>query len=175
MVIELVWGEGWGVVDSVIEEAALMTIMNTETLTDEILPKLTDATRDTAHEVSDKVKEACHTLSTRVEDKVLRAKGYVRQNPMPVVIGSFVLGAAIGCLVAVSRKQSLSERFMDDPMHAAREMLYAALEPMGRRLDDGVDAVSDGAGRAVRSVREHLPFHQRESWSRQMARNLKFW
>lgn len=168
-------GERWGVADSVIGEAALLTIMNTETLTDEILPKLTDATRDAAHQVSDTVKEACHTMSNRVEDTVLRTKGYVQQNPLPVVVGSLVLGAAIGCLVAVSRRQSLKERFTHDPVNTAREILYAALEPMGRRLDHGVDAVSEGAERAVRNVRDHLPFHSRDSWGRQMVRHLRFW
>ncbi len=168
-------GERWGVADPVIGEAALLTIMNTETLTDEILPKLTDATRDAAHQVSDTVKEACHTMSNRVEDTVLRAKGYVQQNPLPVVVGSLVLGAAIGCLVAVSRRQSLKERFTQDPVNTAREILYAALEPMGRRLDHGVDAVSDGAERAVRNVRDYMPFHSRDSWGRQMVRHLRFW
>ncbi|MDH4477477.1 MAG: hypothetical protein QE274_13475 [Verrucomicrobiaceae bacterium] len=114
-------------------------------------------------------------MSNRVEDTVLRAKGYVQQNPLPVVVGSLVLGAAIGCLVAVSRRQSLKERFTHDPVNTAREILYAALEPMGRRLDHGVDAVSDGAERAVRNVRDYMPFHSRDSWGRQMVRHLRFW
>jgi ElaB/YqjD/DUF883 family membrane-anchored ribosome-binding protein len=152
--------------------------MNTNIIPhDASLHSITEASREAAQQVTGAVKEACNTVSTRVEDTVLRTKGYVRQNPMPVILGSLVLGVAIGCLVAVSRRAvpTLKERFMQDPVHAARDMLYAALEPAGRRLHEGYDSASEGAERAYENVRGHFPSLRRDSWGRQLARNLKFW
>jgi len=151
--------------------------MNQELPTEETLRNATEAVRNGAQQAQDAVKEACQSLSDKAEETLQRTKECVRQNPMPVLLGALVCGAAIGCLVALTRRPepTLRERFLEDPVHTARDILQATFQPVGRRIHEGYDSARDGAGRAFESFQEHFPTHRAESLGRQILRNLKFW
>jgi ElaB/YqjD/DUF883 family membrane-anchored ribosome-binding protein len=151
--------------------------MKQEPPIDETLHQVTEAVRDGTQQAADAVSEVCQSLSAKAEETLLCTKDYVRKNPMPVLLGSLVFGVAIGCLVALARKPAptLRERFMDDPVHTARDILQATFQPVGRRIHEGYDSARDGAGRAFESFQEHFPTHRSESLGRQFLRNLKFW
>jgi hypothetical protein len=139
-----------------------------------------EGAREAVQHATDAAKEAYNTVSTKVEDTMIRTKEYVRQNPLPIVLGALAVGAVLGCLVVMARRQqpTLRERFMDDPVHTSRDILYAALAPVGQRLHDGYDTARDGAGRALDKLQHQLPSRHGDSWSDQLGRvgsNLKFW
>lgn len=152
-------------------------IMNNETPIDTTLHNVADAMQDGAQQATTAVKEACQSLSVKAEESLQCTKDYVKQHPVPILIGSLVLGAAIGCLVALARRPALTlrERFMDDPVHTARDILQATFQPVGRRLHEGYDSARDGAERAFESLHDHFPSRRPESLGRQIVRNLKFW
>jgi ElaB/YqjD/DUF883 family membrane-anchored ribosome-binding protein len=151
--------------------------MNNEPPNDATLHNVAEAVRDGAQQASGAVKETCQSLSVKAEETLLRTKDYVRQNPVPILLGSLVFGAAIGCLVALTRRSAptLRERFLDDPVHTARDILQATFQPVGQRIHDGYDSARDGAGRAFENLQEHFPRHRSNSLGRQIIQNLKFW
>jgi len=152
-------------------------IMTNNPPLDATLHNVTEGVQDGTQQATDAVKEACQSLSVKAEETLVRTKEYVRQNPVPVLLGSLVVGAAIGCLLALSRRPELSfrERFMDDPMHTTRDMLHSTFQPVGRRIHDGYDSVRDGAGRAFESFQDHFPTRRAHSLGSQIVKNLKFW
>jgi len=151
--------------------------MKNEPSIDTTLNNVTEAVQDGAQQAASAVKEACQSLSVKAEETLVRTKDYVQQNPVPILLGSLIFGAAVGCLLALTRRPepTLRERFLTDPVSTARDILQAAFEPVGRRIHDGYDSARDSAGRTLNSLQDHLPGHRSESLGQKFLRNLKFW
>jgi hypothetical protein len=151
--------------------------MKNEPSIDTTLHNVTDAVQEGAQQTASAVKEACQSLSIKAEETLVRTKDYVQQNPVPILLGSLIFGAAVGGLLALTRRPAptLRERFMFDPVSTAREILQATFEPVGRRLHDGYDSARDSAGRTLNTLQDHLPGHRSESLGHKILRNLKFW
>jgi ElaB/YqjD/DUF883 family membrane-anchored ribosome-binding protein len=151
--------------------------MKNEPSIDTTLNNVTEAVQDGAQQAASAVKEACQSLSVKAEETLVRTKDYVQQNPVPILLGSLIFGAAVGCLLALTRRPepTLRERFLTDPVSTARDILQAAFEPVGRRLHDGYDSARDSAGRTLNTLQDHLPGHRSESLGQKFLRNLKFW
>ncbi len=112
------------------------------------------------------------SITTQVKDSLSHTKEYARKNPMPVLFGALALGAAVGCVIALTRREepSLRERFVDQPLSDFREAVYAALAPVSERLHDDYASARKGAERTLA--------HTGNSLSNQLgrvSRNLKFW
>lgn len=128
--------------------------------------------------VSDETAAAnntCHNMSAKVENTVARSRECLRQNPWSVLIGAAAVGAALGCVIAMSRRPvpTLRARFADDPVQTTRDALYAALAPVAQHLHDGYDSARDGAGAVFNKLHRST-----DSWGDQLCRlgsNLKFW
>ena len=123
----------------------------------------------------DSARQSTQAVTARVEHSVVRAQEYVKKNPLAIVLGAVTFGVAIGCAIALARRDppSLRERFADDPMQATRDTLYAALAPVARHLHDGYDSARDGASKVMNGL--HRTNH---SWAHQLSRagsHLKFW
>ena len=79
------------------------------------------ATKDAAQQVKGichtaavRAEDLYHTASVRAEDTLVQTKQYVRENPLPVVLGAFTLGLTLGCLLCLSHHQpepTLRDRF----------------------------------------------------------------
>jgi ElaB/YqjD/DUF883 family membrane-anchored ribosome-binding protein len=151
--------------------------MKNEPSIDTTLNNVTEAVQDGAQQAASAVKEACQSLSVKAEETLVRTKDYVQQNPVPILLGSLIFGAAVGCLLALTRRPepTLRERFITDPVSTARDILQAAFEPVGRRIHDGYDSARDSAGRTLNTLQDHLPGHRSESLGQKILRNLKFW
>jgi ElaB/YqjD/DUF883 family membrane-anchored ribosome-binding protein len=151
--------------------------MKNEPSIDTTLNNVTEAVQDGAQQAASAVKEACQSLSVKAEETLVRTKDYVQQNPVPILLGSLIFGAAVGCLLALTRRPepTLRERFLTDPVSTARDILQAAFEPVGRRIHDGYDSARDSAGRTLNTLQDHLPGHRSESLGQKFLRNLKFW
>lgn len=117
-------------------------------------------------------KEAMEAITTQVKDKLSHTKDYVRENPLPVILGALIFGVAVGCTIAFTKREepTLRERLVDQPLSDFREAIYAALSPVADRLRDDYATARDGVERTF-SGRGH-------KWSDQLnrvGRNLKFW
>lgn len=134
----------------------------------------------TTENLSVAAEDACQMMSAKVEDTVNRTKAYVRQNPVPIVLGALAFGAALGYLIVMTRREepTLRERFVDEPLHTARNAIYAALAPVAQRLHKEYNSARDGAGKAMDKLHRSQPSRTVDSWSDQIGRvgsNLKFW
>jgi ElaB/YqjD/DUF883 family membrane-anchored ribosome-binding protein len=79
------------------------------------------ATKDAAqqvkgicHSAAVRAEDMYHTAAVRAEDTFVQSKQYVRDNPLPVVLGAFTLGLTLGCLLYLSHHQpepTLRDRF----------------------------------------------------------------
>jgi ElaB/YqjD/DUF883 family membrane-anchored ribosome-binding protein len=125
---------------------------------------------DVVHQASDAARACCTTVSTKVEDGISHAQERLQQNPLAIVLGAVAVGIAIGCALALSRRApTFRERFADDPVHATRDTLYAALAPVAQRLHEGYGS----AGKAFNGLHR-----AGDSWANHLDRvggNLKFW
>ena len=138
-----------------------------------------EATKEAAHRATDTAKEVYRSAALKAGDTLATSKQYVRQNPLSIVLGAFVFGAAIGCLVmSARRKPTFGERFMDEPVTSVREAILASLAPVTRRVHDSYDAARDGVGKAMDRVHRGSHGHVVDSFSDRIGRvgsNLKFW
>ncbi len=139
-----------------------------------------DTVAQASEHVVDEAKEACHSMSMKVEDTVVRTREYVRENPVPVLLGAVALGAALGYLMILARRPepTFRERYVDEPLSSARDALYAALAPVAQRLHEEYSSAREVAGKAMDKVHGFHPSRAADSWSDQIRRvgcNLKFW
>ena len=137
------------------------------------------ATKDAANRATDVAKDMYQSAALRAEDSLATSKEYVRRNPATVVLGAIAFGAAIGYMIMMARrKPAFSERYVDEPLVAARDSILAALAPVAQRLHEGYDSARDGAGRAMDRANHFNPGRAVDSLSDQIGRigsNLKFW
>ena len=83
---------------------------------------------------------------------VTRTSDTIRANPVPVIVGAAVLGAAVGYLLLSSRrKTTVASHFVDV------DALRSALAPFGKRLHEGYGAAIEKGYDSVNFAREHLP------------------
>ena len=127
----------------------------------------------------DEAANCCQSISAKADESLNRTREYVKQNPVPVLLGAVALGAALGYLMLTRREEpTFRERYVDEPLHSAREALYAALAPVAQRLHEEYSSARDGAGRALDKVPYFHSSRASDSWSDQIRRvnsNLKFW
>ncbi|MEY4483729.1 MAG: hypothetical protein RL693_1181 [Verrucomicrobiota bacterium] len=126
------------------------------------------------------VGECCPTMSAKVDDTVSRTKAYVDQNPLPVMLGALAVGAALGYVLVMARREepTMRERFRDEPLNTAREAIYAVLAPVASRLHEGYDSTRENAGKIMSKLHRTPPARTVDSWFDQLGRvssNLKFW
>ncbi len=74
----------------------------------------TQAAKDLYKSAAVRAEDLYHTASVRAEDTLVQSKQYVRDNPLPTVLGAFALGLTLGCLLGLSHHQpepTLRDRF----------------------------------------------------------------
>lgn len=137
------------------------------------------ATKDAAHRATDTARGIYQSATQKAGGTLATSKEYVRQNPVPVILGAIAFGAALGYLLMMARrKPTFSERYADEPLAAVREAIMSALVPVAQRVHEGYDAARDGAGKVVDRVHRFGSGRTSDSLSDQIGRignNLKFW
>jgi ElaB/YqjD/DUF883 family membrane-anchored ribosome-binding protein len=145
--------------------------MTTNILTEHPIKNLKETAGEAAHQAAEAAKDAYQTVSAKVEDTMIRTKDYVGRNPIPVALGALAVGAVIGALIMMARRPAtLRERFMEDPLHTSRDVIYAALAPIGKGLHDGYDSARNGADKAWEKLRGTDPSHAGNWISEQIRR-----
>jgi ElaB/YqjD/DUF883 family membrane-anchored ribosome-binding protein len=69
-----------------------------------------DATKDAAHRASVAAKDMYQSASARAEDALVGSKEYAQQHPLPVALGSLIVGLTIGYLIGVVQREEPSFR-----------------------------------------------------------------
>lgn len=164
-----------GKTSSQLQEASKIAIENVEDMAEEIA----DTTKDKIQRAGDSVREMYHTAAVKAEETIETSKEYVRRNPVPVVLGAIVFGAALGYMLqSALRRQTFGERYAEEPMSAVRDAILGALSPVTQRVHDGYDMARDGAGKAMDRLHRMGTSHMSNSFSDRVGRignNLKFW
>ncbi|OYW77507.1 MAG: hypothetical protein B7Z37_04020 [Verrucomicrobia bacterium 12-59-8] len=74
----------------------------------------TQAAKDLYKSAATRAEDIYHTAAVRAEDTLVQSKQYVRENPVPVVLGAFAVGLTLGCLMGLSHhhpEPTLRDRF----------------------------------------------------------------
>ncbi|MEO8614852.1 MAG: hypothetical protein ABI600_06925 [Luteolibacter sp.] len=160
-------------------DAAKETVQRATLAARNVTGVLEDVAKDAANRVTDTAKDMYQSAALKAEDTLATSKEYVRQNPVPVVLGAIAFGAAIGyMLVMARRKPTFRERYVDGSLDSVREAVLAALAPFGQRLHEGYDSAQNGAAKAMDQVNRFNPGRTVDSLSGKIGRvgnNLKFW
>lgn len=69
-----------------------------------------EATKDAAHRASDTAKDMYQSATAKAEDALGCSKDYVREHPLPVALGTLIVGLALGYLIGLGQRQELSLR-----------------------------------------------------------------
>lgn len=160
-------------------QRATVAAKDVTALVQDATKEVADATKDAAHRATGTAKEIYQSAALKAGDTLATSKEYVRQNPVPVVLGAIAFGAAIGYLLMMARRRpTFSERYADEPLAAVREAIVGALAPMAQRVHEGYDAARGGAGKVVDRVHRFGSGRTSDSLSEQIGRignTLKFW
>lgn len=136
-------------------------------------------TKDAAHRVTDSAKEIYHSAAQKSGEKLSASKEYMRQNPVPVLLGALALGAAIGYIIMSNRrKPTFVDRFADEPLNSVRDTILTAFAPVSQRVHDGYDSARDGVGKVIDRAHNIGSGRSADSISDRIGRignNLKFW
>jgi ElaB/YqjD/DUF883 family membrane-anchored ribosome-binding protein len=136
--------------------------------------------RHKAEQVSDEVRQRAEQVRQSAGEAVHRGEEYVRENPVPVVIGALAVGVVIGAMFAFGRRDEITarERYLDEPMHHARDVLYGVLAPVAKELRDRYGAVRSSANAAADRLHEFDPADSIDpllKQARRFSKRLKFW
>lgn len=148
--------------------------------TAEALHVAKDRTSEALHTAKDQAQHALHTAKDKTNQALDQSSAFVRQNPLPMLLGALAVGLVVGA--ALSRREeeerTFRQRLGDDPMNTAREAIYAVLSPIADRLHSQYDTARSGAHHAMDKINSR---HNRRavdnifSQARRTANHLKFW
>ncbi len=128
-----------------------------------------------------KADETYRTVRAKADETAAATGEYVRQHPMPSLLGAVALGVGLGFLLAVTSRRpqpTFREHFVEEPLDATRDALYSILAPVARKIRAGYDS--------ARGEAEHL-FDEAHHFNgsrvaknlgdqvRRVGSNLKFW
>ena len=146
---------------------------------DSSIHQLQESVQHGAQRASDKASEIYQSAALKAGDTLATSKDFVRRNPVPVVLGAFVIGVTIGCMILRGRhKPTFGERFADEPLGSVREAILSALAPVSQRVHDGYDSARDGVENVLDRLSHFKPGRATSSLSDRIGRvgsNLKFW
>ena len=127
----------------------------------------------------ERTQQALHTAKDKTNQALAQSGQYVRENPLPALLGALAVGIVVG--VIISRKEeerTFRQRFAEDPVNTARGAIFAALAPIADKLHDQYDMARSGAQNAatrINSRENRRTLDDFMSQARRTANHLKFW
>lgn len=104
----------------------------------------------------DQVQHVLSTAQDRAQEALRSGGEYVRENPIPTVIGALVIGLALGALLCPRSRRE------PDPVQSAREWLEDAMEEISNRIPKA----KKQAYNAQSCISDHV---------QDLGKKLKFW
>ena len=118
-------------------------------------------TTESIKRVSQATADACSTAAHASRDLMERGVGYVRRNPIKVLLGAVAVGALVA--IALQRRQSSwQDRVFTLPVKRMKNWMHAAAERAGETYDDYKERATEAAGDALETVQK-------------TARGFRFW
>jgi len=77
---------------------------------------------------ADVLQNFSQTAQSKAQDALVASKTYVRENPVPVIVGALLLGAGIGYLLSQREKEE------KDTAQAARDLLEIAYNEVAEKI-----------------------------------------
>lgn len=95
-------------------------------------------------EAMEEMPAATTQAEARAKHVLDRAEAYMRQNPLPVILGTVALGMLIGWAAGRRPEPTARERYIEEPAIRARDALLGVLSPLAKRLRDQYGRVRVG-------------------------------
>ena len=127
-----------------------------------------------AERVQGYAEDTLHTARVRADEAIERGQDYVRQNPVPVVLGALAVGVLVGIAIGRRDEPTLRERYVDEPLDQAHDLLHSLLAPVAKRLRHEYGDIRSQAVDAGDKIHDGYldPVFRR---ARRAADKLKFW
>ncbi len=106
-----------------------------------------------AERLQHRAKETWETVQHRTGEVMHDGVTYVRENPIPIIIGALALGMTLG-LLGGRREPTFRERYIEEPLHESRGMLLGALLALGAMFRNFFRSTSSGAEHLGHKVSE---------------------
>ncbi len=127
----------------------------------------------------DQTQKALHTAKDKTNQALTQSGNYVKENPIPTLLGALAVGIVVGVLISRKEEErTFRQRFAEDPVNAARGAVFAALAPIAEKLHDQYDTARSGAQHAVNRINTRQNRRAVDdifSQARRTASHLKFW
>jgi ElaB/YqjD/DUF883 family membrane-anchored ribosome-binding protein len=92
---------------------------------------------------SDVIQNFTHTAQGKAQDALEASRTYVRENPIPIIVGAFLLGAGLGYLLSQREKEE------KDTAQAARELLEIAYHEVADKIPALKKRYTDGQANLI--------------------------
>ncbi len=123
------------------------------------LNHLSDNPSGAAENLQDRAEEMWETVQDQTGRAVREGTAYVRENPVPVVVGALAFGVVLGLLFS-GRESSARERYVDEPLENTHGLLLGLLVAIGaffrNQLKSASSAAEDFTDRVRHDVRGGL-------------------
>lgn len=140
--------------------------------------KAGEVAKETAHRVGDAARESYVHVREGCEHTLSRTRTYVRENPVPALLGAFALGALLSYSLSSRRREpTFRERYVDDPLESIRDTVFAALAPVGKRLHNSYESAHHTAEDVLDNAHDQLS-KRGKAWAKHLrnaGQHLKFW
>lgn len=127
----------------------------------------------------DQTQKALHTAKDKTNEALAQSGNYVKENPIPALLGALAVGIVVGILISRKEEErTFRQRFAEDPVNTARGAVFAALAPIAEKLHDQYDMARSGAQHAVNRIntrQNRRAVDDIVSQARRTASHLKFW
>ncbi|MDB6175306.1 MAG: hypothetical protein JWL59_4617 [Chthoniobacteraceae bacterium] len=98
----------------------------------------------TMENLQQRAKQTWETVQDQTGRTMQEGATYVRENPVPVLIGALFLGLTLG-LLSGHREPTFRERYIDEPLHESHGILLGALVALGALFRNFFKSASSNA------------------------------
>lgn len=127
----------------------------------------------------ERTQQALHTAKDKTNEALTHSGNYVKENPIPALLGALAVGIVVGVLISRKEEErTFRQRFAEDPVNTARGAVFAALAPIAEKLHDQYDMARSGAQHAVDRINTRQNRRAVDdilSQARRTASQFKFW
>lgn len=144
----------------------------------ETVNRLAENVTDTARRAGVMVHDAAETVKQKADHSVTVGQDYVRQNPLPTILGALTIGLIAGYLFSRREEEVKTEKFTNEPLNTARDAVLAILGPIADKLHHQYDVARDSADDLYQKINTRKNRKAVDSFlydARRFGNHFKFW